>query len=303
MTSSPPEEMGPTSWQEVKRRASEKNDEENCQGCDFDDDDDDDDKVNVQERDDDEASTLFGDDERSARDTLEDETQQRTWEDDNQMNTHKNNTQHNTEDTEVQQSIEEKDAQQDPPENGTHLNVEGNQTQQSTRMEDSHIKLIVGKEGFFSLKQEDDDPLIIHELICERVCGQEVTRHWENNAQVWAAPLSTPTYLDLQYKLASTEVNLRRTAYWVLRKPHDRLTIISSCTTYARDAIVSQGSGAETTIGVIISNIFTHSQYRMKGMAKLLLKKVQEHLDKESEKSVFSVIFAQGYTGLYSELG
>ncbi|KAF4980354.1 hypothetical protein FZEAL_3615 [Fusarium zealandicum] len=141
------------------------------------------------------------------------------------------------------------------------------------------------------------------DLVFERVRDERITTHYENNAQVWAAPLSTPAYLDIQHKLASTETNQKSVAYWILRMPDNPQAVVSSCATYLRGAIVTVGQGTRTTKAVVISEICTHSEYRMRGMARMLLKKLQEHIDMYFVGVEFTVLYGNGYLDMYRELG
>lgn len=91
---------------------------------------------------------------------------------------------------------------------------------------------------------------------------------------------------------------------WALRKPDDPWGIISSCATHIRDAIVSRGKGARMTGAVIVSEIFTDPEYRTRGFAKLLLKRVQEFFDTRDDLDIdFTVIYGSGSLKWYRELG
>ncbi|UPK91351.1 hypothetical protein LCI18_002286 [Fusarium solani-melongenae] len=120
----------------------------------------------------------------------------------------------------------------------------------------------------------------------------------------WAGPLSTTDFLDVHFRLSTIPGEARAFEIWALRKPDDPLGIISSCATHLRDAIVSRGKGVRMTGAVVISELFTDPEYRTRGFAKLLLKKVQDHFDKRDDLDIdFTVIYGNGSLNWYRELG
>lgn len=142
------------------------------------------------------------------------------------------------------------------------------------------------------------------DLVCARATPKQITRHFENTSQMWAAPLSLPQYLHMQNQLAKSADNVATTQYWVLFKPSDPDTIMSSCSVYLREAIVNSGRGMEPVKAAVITDIFTHSEFRRNGMATRLLTKVKEALDgMEKERVGFSIIYSGVNTELYDRLG
>ncbi|KAK9440364.1 Acyl CoA acyltransferase-like protein [Metarhizium brunneum] len=141
------------------------------------------------------------------------------------------------------------------------------------------------------------------DLVCARATPKQRTRHFENTSQMWAAPLSLPQYLHMQNQLAKSADNVATTQYWVLFKPSDPDTIMSSCSVYLREAIVNSGRGMEPVKAAVITDIFTHSEFRRNGMATRLLTKVKEALDgMEKERVGFSIIYSGVNTELYDRL-
>ncbi|KAH8729612.1 hypothetical protein BGZ61DRAFT_446698 [Ilyonectria robusta] len=141
-------------------------------------------------------------------------------------------------------------------------------------------------------------------LIFERAENDQITKLFQNNSQVWAGSLSQAAYLDIQEKLADTEASMGNTSHWILRRPEDPMAVITSCTTYMRDAIATTGQGTRNSRAVIVTNVFTHSEHRMRGMAKLLLKKLQDHMDRGNlGNAEFSVVYGDVYMDLFQGLG
>ncbi|KIE01353.1 Acyl CoA acyltransferase-like protein, partial [Metarhizium majus ARSEF 297] len=139
------------------------------------------------------------------------------------------------------------------------------------------------------------------DLVCARATPKQITRHFENTSQMWAAPLSLPQYLHMQKQLAKSAEDVATTQYWVLFKPSDPDTVMSSCSVYLREAIVNSGRGMEPVKAAVITDIFTHSEFRRNGMATRLLTKVKEVLDGMEEERKPQTVHQQriSYTSKY----
>lgn len=150
-----------------------------------------------------------------------------------------------------------------------------------------------------------DEPLAELEggLVYQRAESRYITQHFENNAQWRAAPFGLEKYLYLQKRLSMTNVSRGRTAYWVLFYKNKPETIISSCTTYIRDAIINVGKGVKSVQAVVITDIFTVLQHRHKGMATRLLQAVQDTLDRRQDRVEFSVIWSHNHPEFFDRLG
>ncbi|TWU75215.1 hypothetical protein ED733_005210 [Metarhizium rileyi] len=123
-------------------------------------------------------------------------------------------------------------------------------------------------------------------LVCARATSEQITQHFENNSQMWAAPLSRLQYLHLQNQLAKGDAHVGITQYWVLFNSCDPETIISSCSVYFRSAAVNSGRGMESVKAAIITDIFTHADFRREGMATKLLIMVQKVLNRMANDGV-----------------
>lgn len=140
-------------------------------------------------------------------------------------------------------------------------------------------------------------------LVFQRATSSQITKHFENNSQMWAAPLSTGEYLDLQKQLYETEASADNSAYWVLLDREAPDTVISSCTMYIREAMVNAGQGMRSVRAAVITDVFTLPDYRRKGMATTLLSVLQETLDKKESKVDFSVLYSDMRPEFYGGLG
>ncbi|KAF4510014.1 hypothetical protein G6O67_001942 [Ophiocordyceps sinensis] len=155
-------------------------------------------------------------------------------------------------------------------------------------------------------RREETD-MLLHDqdarLVYQRATSKQITKHFENNSQMWAAPLSTRDYMDLQKHLSETEASKGETAYWVLFDREAPETIISSCTTYRRDAMVNAGHGMRPVKAAVIADVFTLPDYRRRGMATKLLREVQQMLDNLDQRVEFSVLYSDQRPEFYGGLG
>ncbi|KAJ6443884.1 Acyl CoA acyltransferase-like protein [Purpureocillium lavendulum] len=155
--------------------------------------------------------------------------------------------------------------------------------------------------------EAEPDEMIVQELdgglVFQRASAPFITKHFENNAQMWAAPLNKEDYMQLQRQLSVTDASQGDTAYWMLTRKEDPETIVSSCTAYIRDAMINVGDGMHSVNAVVITDIFTIPEERRKGMATKLLKKVQETLDKREKRVEFSLIWSDNRPEFYDRLG
>ncbi|KAF7544903.1 hypothetical protein G7Z17_g9586 [Cylindrodendrum hubeiense] len=146
--------------------------------------------------------------------------------------------------------------------------------------------------------------VITEMLVFERAHDGQITKHFENICQAWGGPLSQAAFLDIQEKLADAEASVGHMSHWILRMPEEPLALIASCTTYTRDAIATTGKGTRNSKAVIVSNVFTLPEHRMRGMAKLLLTKLLDHMDQgKLGDAEFSVVYGDVYTDLFEGLG
>ncbi|KAH7175537.1 hypothetical protein EDB81DRAFT_849740 [Dactylonectria macrodidyma] len=142
------------------------------------------------------------------------------------------------------------------------------------------------------------------DLVFERAKGGQITKHFMNIAQVWAGSMSQDAWLDVQEKLADTQASVGSMSTWIIRGRQALMDIRTSCTTFTRDAIATTGHGTRSSKAIIITNVFTCTEHRMRGMAKLLLRMLKEEMDNGTfGDAEFSVVFAEAYKDLFRDLG
>ncbi|KYK61023.1 hypothetical protein DCS_02163 [Drechmeria coniospora] len=141
------------------------------------------------------------------------------------------------------------------------------------------------------------------DLVFQRATALQITKHLENSSQMWAAPLPKGIYIGLQRQLAEAEASKANAAYWVLFHKDDAETVIASCTTYMRQALINEGHGMMAVQAAVVTDIVTLPEYRMLGMATQLLKKVQQRLDECPTRVEFSIVWSDLRPEFFDRLG
>lgn len=124
---------------------------------------------------------------------------------------------------------------------------------------------------------------------------------WRLNGEVWAAPMSIDDYISRETYLSEQDLSREgRCTYRVLFRKGDPQHIVASCeSTKKRVLIAGRGQGFREGFGYGIASIYTNPKHRRLGMAALMLKRLQDVIDKDSDCSVlYSDIGRQYYSNL-----
>ncbi|KAK4229545.1 lysine acetyltransferase, partial [Podospora fimiseda] len=121
--------------------------------------------------------------------------------------------------------------------------------------------------------------------------------------QSWAAPMSLADYIDRENFLSEHELTWgTQCRLWVVYLKGYPRQVIASCETTRKPVLIAAGDGSPPRDGhaYSISNVYTNPTYRRQGMAALLLRRVQDVIDKDSE---FSVLYSDSGRNYYHSLG
>lgn len=132
---------------------------------------------------------------------------------------------------------------------------------------------------------------------------------WKLNAPSWAPPLSVADYLGRERHLAQQDLSRNGGCrYWVLHLKSNPITIVASCETLRRPALIASRSAdgisppsVRRGFGYGIASVYTNPDYRRRGMAALLLNKVQQFMDNDGADC--SVLYSDIGKHYYSNLG
>lgn len=121
---------------------------------------------------------------------------------------------------------------------------------------------------------------------------------WQLNGEAWAAPMDIDDYINREGCLSEQSLTKDgRCIYWILAHKDDGTHVVASCESTKKTVFVAgKGTGVNggfvEATGYAIASVYTNPKYRRMGMAAYMLRKLQEHMDVESECSV-----------LYSDIG
>ncbi|KAK3363354.1 hypothetical protein B0T25DRAFT_38043 [Lasiosphaeria hispida] len=124
---------------------------------------------------------------------------------------------------------------------------------------------------------------------------------WALNGESWAPPLSTSDYLAREEHLSLQELSKDgQCKYWVVYlKGHPR-KIIASCESTRKTILISENGVSREGHGYGIASVYTNPAYRRQGIAAMMLHKVQEQMDRDSDCSVLYSDIGRSY---YANLG
>ena len=123
---------------------------------------------------------------------------------------------------------------------------------------------------------------------------------WELNGASWATPMSIPDYVERETTLSETALSRDGgCTYWILHRRDDPSDIISGCEVTRKEILIADAGGPRVATGYSIASVYTNPKYRAKGMAGMMLRRVQEWMDADSECSaLYSDIGRSYYAGL-----
>lgn len=125
---------------------------------------------------------------------------------------------------------------------------------------------------------------------------------WELNGVSWAKPMPLEHYIAREAHLSSQDLTKDgRCTYWVLVLKSDPGSIIASCEATRKTIYICE-PGRELRIGnsYAIASVYTNPEYRRLGMATIMLRNLQEEMDKDSDASALYSDIGKIY---YSQLG
>ncbi|KUI73381.1 hypothetical protein VM1G_08952 [Cytospora mali] len=144
----------------------------------------------------------------------------------------------------------------------------------------------------------DEPALTTDDVVFAKADPELQKTAWRLNGVAWAAPMSIDDYVAREYHLSQQDLSKEgRCIYWVLTHKDDPTHVVASCESVKKTIFIAgHGTGindgfVEAT-GYAIASVYTNPKYRRLGMAGYMLRKLQEHMDADSECSV-----------LYSDIG
>jgi len=151
-----------------------------------------------------------------------------------------------------------------------------------------------------------DDQITTENVLFTRADDTIRELTWRLNGAVFAAPLDLDAYVAREAYLSQQALcKDGGCTYFVLAHKHDATHIVASCeavkkTVFIAGGHTSDGSGFKEATGYGIASVYTNPKYRRLGMAALMMDKLKEIIDQESDCSALYSDIGRGY---YAGLG
>lgn len=122
----------------------------------------------------------------------------------------------------------------------------------------------------------------------------------ELNGALWAHPLTLAQHLGRDEVLLKTALCANGAiTYYVLHHKDDPHTIVSACDVVSKKALVADASGCRVVDAYGLASVYTNPQFRGRGMASHMLRKVQQVVDARAQcGALYSDIGREYYTRL-----
>ncbi|KAJ5811630.1 hypothetical protein N7474_007931 [Penicillium riverlandense] len=132
------------------------------------------------------------------------------------------------------------------------------------------------------------------------------------NSAAWAGPLDLNTYIAREDHLFSQRLTREGLTCWILvdrTQPEGQRTILSSCESYRKKALLAYDGQVEDVATHGIGSVYCRPEFRGKGYAKRMLEELSRRLDtwkmeKEPRKrALFTILFSDIGKNFYAQFG
>ncbi|KAJ5558911.1 hypothetical protein N7535_009215 [Penicillium sp. DV-2018c] len=132
------------------------------------------------------------------------------------------------------------------------------------------------------------------------------------NSVAWKGPLDLETYIQREDHLLSQRLTGDNLTCWVLvdrNEPEDNRTILSSCESYRKSALLAHDGKVEVVSTHGVGSVYCRPEFRGKGYAKRMLEELSVKLEtwgmeKEGRRrSLFTVLFSDIGKRFYAQFG
>ncbi|KAI9373654.1 hypothetical protein BJX61DRAFT_372198 [Aspergillus egyptiacus] len=150
------------------------------------------------------------------------------------------------------------------------------------------------------------------ELVLVQATPKERIESIRLNSEEWKGPLDLDSYLAREETLLKQQLTKKGLTCWILvdrREPEDGRTILSSCETYKKTAMVGRAGNVEDASAHGVGSVFCRAEFRGKGYAKRMLQELSKKIDtwmvesEGKEKSLFSILFSDIGKRFYAQFG
>jgi GNAT superfamily N-acetyltransferase len=150
------------------------------------------------------------------------------------------------------------------------------------------------------------------DLILVPATSEERIASLKLNSVAWAGPLDLNTYIAREDHLFSQRLTRDGLTCWILvdrTQPEGQRTILSSCESYRKKALLAYDGQVEDVATHGIGSVYCRPEFRGKGYAKRMLEELSRQLDtwkmeKEPRKrALFTILFSDIGKNFYAQFG
>lgn len=134
------------------------------------------------------------------------------------------------------------------------------------------------------------------------------------NSAAWKGPLSVDDYINREYHLGRQKMTGSRLTRWILvdnTQPVNERTILSSCETFEKDALVAYQGEIQRVLTVGVGSVFCREEFRGLGYAKQMMEELCRIFDgkrggdndKKKKTPLFTVLFSDIGKRFYARFG
>ena len=132
------------------------------------------------------------------------------------------------------------------------------------------------------------------------------------NSVAWKGPLDIDTYIERENHLFAQNLTRDGLTCWILvdkSEPEGDRTILSSCETYKKKALLAHGGNVEDVSTHGIGSVYCRPEFRGKGYAKRMFEELSGKLDtwkmeKEARgRALFTILFSDIGKSFYAQFG
>ncbi|CAI7648221.1 unnamed protein product [Penicillium glandicola] len=153
---------------------------------------------------------------------------------------------------------------------------------------------------------ESADLILVPATASERIASIKL------NSVAWKGPLDLETYIERENHLLRQRLTRDALTCWILvdrNEPEDNRTILSSCESYRKTALLAHDGQVEKVSTHGVGSVYSRPEFRGKGYAKRMLEELSiklETWEMEKEprrKSLFTVLFSDIGKKFYAQFG
>lgn len=150
------------------------------------------------------------------------------------------------------------------------------------------------------------------DVILVPATSEERIKSIKLNSVAWKGPLDVQTYIARENHLFQQRLTRDGLTCWILvdrRQPEGKRTILSSCETYKKRALLAYDGQVEDIPTHGVGSVYCRPEFRGQGYAKRMLEELSKKMDtwqmdnERRDQSLFTVLFSDIGKNFYAKFG